>query len=90
MTPSQRDLARHALGLPNPQRRTSRNRYLIPKDGPDYVQWLEMIDNGEALLVSPPTSSLACFALTIKGGQLAIREREQLDPADFPEMRVRV
>ena len=90
MTPLQLDLARHALGLPNPQRRTSRNRYLIPKDGPDYAQWLDMIERGEALLVSPRTSTLACFALTLKGGQLAIGPREQLDPADFPEMRVKV
>jgi len=39
MTPKQRNLARHALGLPNKEKMAYRNHYCIGADSPDYPQW---------------------------------------------------
>lgn len=86
MTPRQLSLARHALGLPNKRDRSYRNRYLIPKDSPDYADWCAMVVNDEARVASPHGSALCCFALTLHGAQLALGPGERLDAEDFPEM----
>lgn len=85
MTPAQRELARHALGLPNQARRSFRNRYYAAAGGHCAAQWQEMVESGEAEGGEPsrPVSSLF-FCLTRKGAELALDPRESLCPEDFP------
>lgn len=85
MTPAQRELARHALGLPNAARRSYRNRYFAVAGGAAAEQWQSMCAAGEAEGGDPghKVSSLF-FCLTHKGAQLALEPRESLCPEDFP------
>ena len=48
MTPSQRELARHALGLPNKMRTSYRNRFVAGHGHDDYDDWREMCSAGYA------------------------------------------
>lgn len=86
MTPRQLLLARHALGLPNMQRRSYRNRYLATLGTPDYADWIDMATRGNAIRW-PQTGSMDYFTLTLRGAQAALVQGEGLDPEDFPEMR---
>lgn len=85
MTPAQRELARHALGLPNQARRSYRNRYFAATGSHTAEQWQVMVSAGEAEGGEPgrPVSSLY-FELTRKGAELALDPRESLCPEDFP------
>ncbi|PZU83962.1 MAG: hypothetical protein DI527_23435 [Chelatococcus sp.] len=85
MTPAQRELARHALGLPNGARRSYRNRYFAVAGGEAARQWEAMVEAGEAEGGEPchkPSSRFFC--LTRKGADLALDPRETLCPEDFP------
>lgn len=86
MTPAQRELARHALGLPNDARRSYRNRYFAAAGSPTADQWMAMVSAGEAEGGDPghKVSSLH-FCLTRKGAELALDKRESLCPEDFPQ-----
>ncbi|WP_197430415.1 hypothetical protein [Methylobacterium sp. CCH5-D2] len=81
MTPRQRDLARHALGLPNRNRRSYRNRFLTGGACPD---WRAMEAAG--LARSQPTDKLgrAWFHLTRAGAEAALERGERLCREDFP------
>lgn len=86
MTPAQRELARHALGLPNAARRSYRNRYFAGAGGAAAEQWQGMIAAGEAEggeLGHKPSSLFFC--LTRKGAELALDPRESLCREDFPQ-----
>jgi len=85
MTPAQRELARHALGLPNQARRSYRNRYFANAGGACAEQWQAMVAAGEAERgeTGRRVSSLH-FQLTRKGAELALDPRESLCPEDFP------
>lgn len=86
MTPAQRELARHALGLPNAGRRSYRNRYFAPAGGPAAQQWQSMVEAGEAEGGEPGCkASFQRFYLTHKGAELALDPRESLCPEDFPQ-----
>lgn len=85
MTPAQRELARHALGLPNDRRRSYRNRYFTPANGEVAEQWRAMVAAGEAEGGKPAGKiSSLFFCLTRKGAELALDARECLCPEDFP------
>ena len=86
MTPAQRELARHALGLPNQARRSYRNRYFAAASSPCAAQWQAMVEAGEAEGGGPgrKVSSLH-FQLTRRGAELALDPRESLCPEDFPQ-----
>lgn len=86
MTPKQRDLARHALGLPNRNRRSYRNRFFASyTPGGDYEQWEEMREAGyaERARVSPDGRRYG-FWLTESGALAALNKGESLCPEDFP------
>ena len=84
MTPAQKKLARHALGLDNPDARgkSYRNRYFAPIIGDDTVEWHKMKDAGLAEITS---GSQPMFYLTIHGARAALNKGERLCPEDFPE-----
>jgi len=88
MTPEQRKLARHALGLPNKTNRSYRNYFTTRKVTPDHAAWKSMAGAGWAY--KAPRSWVArsdteVFILTRAGALLALDEGESLDPEDFPE-----
>lgn len=85
LSEAQRELARHALGLPNKQRRSYRNRFVASKGHIDFAQWEAMVHRGFAQSLQP--SHLAgsiYFYLTRAGAEAALNHGETLDPEDFP------
>lgn len=84
MTPRQKELARHALGLPNERKRSYRNRFFTAPTiaNPDFVDWSSMVAIGCARGVRE-TDLLAHFWLTRKGAEAALEKGESLDLEDF-------
>lgn len=84
MNTTQRLLARHALGLPNDQRRSYRNRFFVSPGTDDHGHWQAMAAQGWAV-EHPPEGRLILFTLTPTGARLALDPGETLCPEDFPE-----
>jgi hypothetical protein len=87
LTQHQRRLARHALGLPNDNRRSYRNRYIAVPGTREYEDWLEMTDVGNAVKTRGEEMGLGkCdhFSLRHKAALSALDVGEKLDPEDFP------
>jgi hypothetical protein len=82
MTSQQKLLARHALGLPNEQRRSYRNRYYTSEGTPAYALWCEMVEAGHAR--GKPEGGRSYFWLLESGARLALDEGETLCSEDFP------
>jgi hypothetical protein len=82
MSPKQKEMARHALGLPNDNKRSYRNRYVVSRDNAD---WKALLASGHAKIETlgfvAPT---ALFYLTRKGAEAALEPGETLDAEDFP------
>lgn len=83
MSPEQRRLARHALGLPNERNLSFRNRFVAPAGTADHQHWVAMVTRGWARDVFPPFSSGDRFCLTLEGAGQAVDPGERLDPEDF-------
>lgn len=86
MNTDQLDLARHALGLPNKQRKSYRNHFVTGPGSLDYDNWQAMVAAGEATrrAGNALTGGDDLFRLTILGARRAVGENERLDLADFP------
>lgn len=86
MSPKQRDLARHALGLPNPRRCSYRNHFVAGPGHADYQDWMVMTIRGDAKrrVGDPITGGDDLFTLTQAGAERALDPGETLDPEDFP------
>jgi hypothetical protein len=88
MTPSQRKLARHALGFPNRKNLSYRNRFCTGPDSDNYADWQRMVDEGYAVKQdSPLWGGNSMFYLTLKGALLARDSKEHLSQEDTAEMR---
>ena len=87
MSPEQRELARHALGLPNKRRESFRNHYAIDAGCPDHDLWLAMVAAGEARRRANVAwmGGMDQFWLTRSGAESALEPKERLDPEDFPD-----
>lgn len=84
MTPAQRALARHALGLPNRRNLSYRNRYVVPPQDPAHAEWIKMVAAGWARDVRVAGISAGdSFCLTLEGAGQAVDPGERLDPEDF-------
>lgn len=86
MTPAQRELARHALGLPNRSRTSYRNYFVAGKGHPDYTDWMAMVEAGEAVRREGKTLPFAgddCFYLTFNAALAARNRDEHLDREGF-------
>lgn len=85
LTPAQRDLARHALGLDLRHSRSYRNRYVGEEPA-----WREMVAMGLARVRecknSELTGGMPFFWLTREGAEAAMKLGESLDPEDFPSI----
>ena len=93
MTDEQRLLARHALGLPNRNNRSYRNRFVT---GPgsdehpnsDHDHWMAMVAAGLAWRRDGkklPFGGDDLFGLTLAGATAAKRRNEGLCSEDFPK-----
>ena len=94
MTPEQRKLAHHALGLPNKTNRSYQNYYSVREVMPAHAVWDSMVKTGWSEIVAKysldflsnsPTLRGHMFRLTRAGALLALDEGESLNPEDFPE-----
>ena len=83
MTRRQRQLARHALGLPNRHRTSFRNYYLAAYAPGVYDVWSAMEDAGLAE-GGAIRNGARPFWLTHKGALAALETGETLCPEDFP------
>jgi hypothetical protein len=81
----QRELARHALGLPNKRKMTYRNHFVTGPGHDDFDQWCAMVESGHAVRRkgSPLTGGDDLFMLTKIGATAALAKGEKLDPEDF-------
>lgn len=84
MTPEQRRLARHALGLAYGGRQSYRNRFCAIRGTPDDRDWRAMTDAGHALRYPWGWSGGDLFVLTRLGAESVLRHGERLDQEDFP------
>lgn len=89
MTPEQRDLARHALGLPNGRNRSYRNRFVTGPECEDHAPWIAMVKSYLARGVKNRRiyGGMDYFWLTPAGAALALDPGETLCQEDFPEGR---
>lgn len=89
MTPEQIELARHALGLPNKQRVSYRNRFIAGPGHSDYDNWMQMTADGNARRQIKPKDFGGddYFRLTLSGAVLALKPGESLDPVNFRRIR---
>ncbi len=84
MTPSQRTLAREALGLPNADNRSAGNYATVHADAPSYAQWQAMEEAKLAYGRKVQGFSFFVFELTRAGAEAALEPHERLDLSDFP------
>ncbi|MER8754131.1 hypothetical protein NKH69_00405 [Mesorhizobium sp. M0976] len=86
MTPTQIELARHALGLDGRRRQSYRNHFVTGEGCHDHTEWMAMVSAGYAWrrAGTPLTGGSDLFRLTRAGAELAIERRESLDLKDFP------
>ena len=84
MTPAQKKLARHALGLDSPgaRGRSYRNRFFC---GVTHHDWQDMVRAGYAKH-NGGVGHESMFYLTEAGARAALNRGEKLDPEDFPGM----
>lgn len=89
LTPKQREIARHALGLPNSRRTSYRNYFRTGVGSPTHHMWNEMVELGAAFVHRAVETSGGndFFYLTFIGAESALNPGEKLDPEDFPEPR---
>jgi hypothetical protein len=85
MTQEQRELARHALGLPNQRNTSYRNHFVTGEGSSDYPHWIKMVEAGYAKrrAGSPLTGGDDLFWLSRKGAELALKGFETLCQEDF-------
>jgi hypothetical protein len=88
MNPIQRDLARHALGLPNKQRKSYRNHFVTGEGCNDHGEWMALVERGFAWRQkgSQLTGGDDLFRLTAEGASAALDPLECLCPKDFPQV----
>jgi hypothetical protein len=86
MTPQQIDLARHALGLGNGRKQSYRNSFVAGPAHPDYVDWMKMVESGDARRrdgTKLPFAGNDLFHLNRSGAEKALQPGETLDPEDW-------
>ncbi len=81
MSPEERDLARHALGLSKRKRRSWRNHFVCATD----PHWERLVEAGLATVRrSAEPGGMHTYRLTRDGAEAALEPGDSLDPEDFP------
>lgn len=85
MTPTQRELARHALGLPNKRHESYRNHFVTGVGSIDYPEWTSLVEAGHAKRYPPSdmTGGDDLFILARQGAEAALLGKERLSQEDF-------
>lgn len=85
MTPVQRDLARHALGLSSRCKESYRNYFVTGEESTDHPDWLAMVEAGYATrrAGSILTGGDDFFRLTRAGADLALNPGDSLNTQEF-------
>lgn len=88
MTKTQRDLARHALGLPNKRKVSYRNYFVTGEGSSDYDHWVAMVAMGASRQRKGNDLSGGddVFRLTRAGAEYALNDGEKLSSEDFPKI----
>jgi hypothetical protein len=88
MTPVQRDLARHALGLDGRRKVSYRNHFVTGEGSVDHPHWLAMVEAGHAWRRkgNELTGGDDLFGLTRSGAALALNDGEIIDVGDLQRM----
>lgn len=82
LSPEERGLARHALGLPNRRGRMSRRNHFV---SPTCPHWERLVAAGLATARrSAEAGGSHTYRLTWAGAEAALEPGERLDPRDFP------
>lgn len=86
MTPRQKELARHALGLDGRRKQSYRNRFWAGPGHEDFEEWQELVAAGLAFVRAPDAGHRPdhAFWLTRSGAEQALLAGETLCPEDFP------
>lgn len=87
LTPRERELARHALGLPNRRSLGYGGRVFAFDRSADNAALVEMARRGLARLLKYRTGKSGlqyCYCLTLAGALAALEPGETLDEEDFP------
>ena len=88
LTASQRELARHALGLPNSKNISYRNHFCVGAGGDDHAEWEAMVAAGLAVKRTGPNwGGDDMFHLTLNGALAARGKKEHLSEEDVQNMR---
>lgn len=87
MNTEQRELARHALGLPNSRNKTYQNWFCVEEGDP---AWSGLVAMGLATMrpaASLPFGGAALFHLTRKAAEMVLEPGEKIDPTTtkFPK-----
>lgn len=83
MTPEQRRMARHALGLGDFREVSYRNRYYADPTTTRGIAWEDLVRQGFAERTDGG-GMLACYFLTAAGAKSVLEPGERLCPEDFP------
>ncbi len=90
MTPEQRELARHALGLPNKKKTSYRNHFCTGPGTTDFPHWEAMVEQGDAIRrTGPHWGRDNMYYLTLRAALEAREPNEHLSREDAAEMRAR-
>lgn len=84
LTPRERELARHALGLDGRRKRSYRNRFVCGQEADNYATWRGMERRGLAESWLPKGQTMVWFRVTRAGALAALEDDETLDEEDFP------
>jgi hypothetical protein len=83
MTPEQRRMARHALGLIDGRKTSYRNRYYAHLGSEKGMAWDSLVEQELAEKI-PTDASLTGYFLTLAGAKSVLEQDERLCGEDFP------
>ena len=90
MNEKQRDLARHALGLPNQTNTSYRNHYCIGAEAEEYQEWEGLVSLGLAVKALGGANWVGdFFYLTLEGARAVLLPTEHISREDAEKMRSR-
>lgn len=88
MTQWQKELARHALGLPNPRNESYRNHFCTDSGSEEHREWEKLVSEGMAVKrTGTMWGGSDMFHLTLKGALEAREPKEHLSREDTAVMR---
>lgn len=88
MTDKQRELARHALGLPNKKNTTHRNYFVIGVGSDGHNEWMKLVTQGLAIKrTAEPFAGDDLFYLTMDGARLVLEPKEHISREEARIMR---